>query len=86
MWLRKLTDIQLIFFASVLIGFALGFSCMDSCMQNGIFAEASGNAVYIEGEACTINMTETQDDLSELDQLYMFCAEKHAEYLLSLEQ
>ena len=48
--------------------------------QQTIIPHESGNAVYIAGEACTINTT-PDIDLAQLQKLLVHCSVHHMEYL-----
>lgn len=45
----------------------------------GIYAAPSGQAVYIGGEACTINMTSERNNQYDLARDFEFCRTKHLE-------
>jgi len=52
--------------------------------NSGIYKSTDGNAAYLQGDACIINMRSI-DSLIETQNNYLFCAEKHMKYLSTLE-
>jgi hypothetical protein len=65
-------------FASSLVTGSL--ICTLMAAPGGIYPSNTGEAVYIQGESCTINMEPDDNDFSRQDEDFKYCQKVHACY------
>lgn len=76
------THLMWVYIAAIVVVTASGmWYSVQNVRPDGIHAHESGNAVYVAGEACTINMTPSTQINMELNRLYIWCTLKHLDYL-----